>query len=127
VRRYDRWIDEEAGPVVRPYALTGGRTDPVGDTVLDLIAVISASGPAPGPAELAKLSPEHRKLLGLCQAPVTVADAAADLALPLGVVRVLLSDLIQQDKIAVLPRRTAPPQAADLDLLKEVLDGLRSL
>jgi hypothetical protein len=127
VRRCDRWIDEEAGPVVRPYALTGGRTDPVGDTVLDLIAVISASGPAPGPVELAKLSPEHRKLLGLCQAPVTVADAAADLALPLGVVRVLLSDLIQQDKIAVLPRRTAPPQAADLDLLKEVLDGLRSL
>ena len=76
----------------------------------------------------AALSPEHRKLLGLCQAPVTVDDAAADLALPLGVVRVLLSDLIQQDKIAVLPRRTARPEAgADLDLLKEVLDGLRSL
>jgi Protein of unknown function (DUF742) len=130
VRRYDRWIDGEAGPVVRPYALTGGRTDPVGDTVLDLIAVIAASGPTPGPAELAKLSPEHRKLLDLCQAPVTVADAAvaADIALPLGVVRVLLSDLIQQDKIAVLPRRPVRPQAgADLDLLKEVLDGLRSL
>jgi hypothetical protein len=128
VRRYDRWTDGEADPIVRPYAPTGGRTDPVGDTVLDLIAVIAASGPTPGPAELAKLSPEHRKLLGLCQAPVTVADAAADIALPLGVVRVLLSDLIQQDKIAVLPRWPVRPQAgADLDLLKEVLDGLRSL
>jgi hypothetical protein len=103
VRRYDRWTDGEADPIVRPYAPTGGRTDPVGDTVLDLIAVIAASGPTPGPAELAKLSPEHRKLLDLCQAPVTVADAAADIALPLGVVRVLLSDLIQQDK---------PPQSS---------------
>jgi hypothetical protein len=128
VRPYDRWIDGEAGPVVRPYALTGGRTDPVGGTVLDLIAVIAASQASPGPAELAKLSPEHRKLLGLCQEPVTVADVAADIALPLGVVRVLLSDLIQQDKIAVLPRRTARAHTGtDLDLLKEVLDGLRSL
>jgi hypothetical protein len=128
VRRYDRWIDGEAGPVVRPYALTGGRTDPAGNTVLDLIAVIAASGPTPGPAELAKLGPEHRKLLSLCQAPVTVADVAADIALPLGVVRVLLADLIQQDKITVLPRPPARPQTStDLDVLKEVLDGLRAL
>jgi hypothetical protein len=128
MRRYDRWIDGEAGPVVRPYALTGGRTDPAGNTVLDLIAVIAASGPTLGPAELAKLGPEHRKLLGLCQAPVTVADVAADIALPLGVVRVLLADLIQQGKITVLPRRPARPQTStDLDVLKEVLDGLRAL
>jgi hypothetical protein len=128
MRRYDRWIDGEAGPVVRPYALTGGRTDPAGNTVLDLIAVIVASGPTPGPAELAKLSPEHRKLLSLCQAPVTVADAAADVALPLGVVRVLLADLIQQDKISVLPPQPARPHTStDLDVLKEVLDGLRAL
>jgi Protein of unknown function (DUF742) len=128
MRRYDRWIDGEAGPVVRPYALTGGRTDPAGNAVLDLIAVIAASGPTLGPAELAKLGPEHRKLLSLCQAPVTVADVAADIALPLGVVRVLLADLIQQGKITVLPRRPARPQTStDLDVLKEVLDGLRAL
>jgi hypothetical protein len=124
--RYDRWTDREAGPVVRPYALTGGRTDPAGDIVLDLIAVIAASGPVPGPPELAKLTPEHRKLLRLCQTPSTVADAAADMALPLGVVRVLLSDLIQQGMITVLPRPAARQQAST-NLLKEVLDGLRAL
>jgi hypothetical protein len=124
--RYDRWTDHEAGPVVRPYALTGGRTDPAGDMVLDLIAVVAASGPVPGPAELAKLAPEHRKLLGLCRTPVTVADAAADVALPLGVVRVLLADLIQQGMITVLPQQAARQQAST-NLLKEVLDGLRSL
>ena len=64
MRPYDRWIDGEAGPVVRPYALTGGRTDPAGGATLDLIAVIAASCPTLGRAELAKLSPEHRKLLG---------------------------------------------------------------
>jgi hypothetical protein len=124
--QYDRWTDQEAGPVVRPYALTGGRTDPAGDMVLDLMAVIATAGPVPGPAELAKLGPEQRKLLSLCRIPVTVADTAADIDLPLGVVRVLLADLIQQGMMAVLPRQSTRRQART-DLLKEVLDGLRSL
>jgi hypothetical protein len=126
VAEYDRWVDREAGPVVRPYALTGGRTDPSGDAVLDLISVILASGPPPKPAQSPGLGPEHRKLIRMCQEPITVADAAADLALPLGVVRVLLADLIQQDMITVQPRPAVRRQASP-DLLKEVLDGLRSL
>ena len=124
--QYDRWVDREAGRVVRPYALTGGRTDPAGGAVLDLISVVVAAGPAPTGAGRRRLSPEHRKLIGLCQEPMTVADAAADMALPLGVVRVLLADLIQQKLIAVQPRRAVRPQASP-DLLREVLDGLRSL
>jgi predicted ArsR family transcriptional regulator len=62
----------------------------------------------------------------LCQEPVTVADVAADLDLPLGVVRVLLGDLIQAKLISVRPRPTARPQAS-YNLLQEVLDGLRAL
>jgi len=126
VAEYDRWVDREAGRVVRPYALTGGRTDPVGDTVLDLISVIVATGPAPAAPKSRALSPEHRKLISLCQEPMTVADAAADMTLPLGVVRVLLADLVQQKFIAVQPRRAMRAQASP-DLLREVLDGLRSL
>jgi predicted metal-dependent enzyme (double-stranded beta helix superfamily) len=94
--------------------------------VLDLISVIVASGPPPTAAGSRRLSPEHRKLISLCQEPMTVADAAADIALPLGVVRVLLADLIQQKLITVQPRRAVRPQASP-DLLREVLDGLRSL
>lgn len=124
--QYDRWVDREAGRVVRPYALTGGRTDPAGGAVLDLISVVVASGPPPTAAGSRRLGPEHRKLIGLCQEPMTVADAAADIALPLGVVRVLLADLIQQKLITVQPRRAVRPQASP-DLLREVLDGLRSL
>jgi hypothetical protein len=126
VTQFDRWVDREAGRVVRPYALTGGRTDPAGGAVLDLISVVVASGPPPAGAVSRRLSPEHRKLIGLCQEPMTVADAAADMALPLGVVRVLLADLIQQKLITVQPRRAERPQVSQ-DLLREVLDGLRSL
>ena len=124
--QYDRWVDREAGRVVRPYALTGGRTDPAGGAVLDLISVVVAAGPPPTAAASRRLSPEHRKLIGLCQEPMTLADAAADMALPLGVVRVLLADLVQQNLITVQPRRAVRPQASP-DLLREVLNGLRSL
>jgi Protein of unknown function (DUF742) len=126
VAQYDRWVDREAGRVVRPYALTGGRTDPAGGAVLDLISVVVAAGPPPAAAGSRRLSPEHRKLIALCQEPMTVADAAADMALPLGVVRVLLADLLQQKLITLQPRRAARPQASP-DLLREVLNGLRSL
>jgi hypothetical protein len=126
VRQSDRWLDSEAGPVVRPYALTGGRTVPVGDALLDLISIVAASGPAPVSAGALALGPEHRKLLELCQQPVTVADVTADIDLPLGVVRVLLADLIADGLIAVQQRRAPVPQARR-DLLQEVLDGLRSL
>jgi len=121
----DKWVDKNAGPVVRPYALTGGRTQPVSGTVLDLIAVIVASTWDQGLDDLA-LSPEHRRILGLCRAPVTVADVASTLALPVGVIRVLLADLIGDGRVTVLAQRPAGEQPSAA-LLKEVLHGLRAL
>ena len=48
----DRWLDQEAGPVVRPYALIGGRTRPTGDA-LDVIAmIITVRGASFDPADL---------------------------------------------------------------------------
>jgi Protein of unknown function (DUF742) len=120
-----KWVDRDTGPVVRPYALTGGRTEPAGGQVLDLITVVSA-GRLRGPADPLRLSPEHRRILGLCWRPATVADVASDTGLPIGVVRVLLADLIQQGQIRVLPQRPAGEQPST-ELLKEVLHGLRAL
>src|SRR5439155_1891220 len=131
----DTCADREAGPVVRPYAVTGGRTEPVDGEVLDLIAVVVATGKrqrsaaadaAKAASALGTLSPEHRRILALCQRPITVADIAADTTLPLGVVRVLLADLTQQRRISVLPQPAADEQPS-ADLLKEVLHGLRAL
>jgi hypothetical protein len=122
----DKWVDRNAGPVVRPYALTGGRTEPADGEVLDLIAVVVASAPAAAAEDPLRLSPEHRRILGLCRRQATVADVASDMALPVGVVRVLIADLIQQGRITVVPRRRAGEQPST-DLLKEVLHGLRAL
>ena len=42
----DKWRNRELGPVVRPYAVTGGRTAPADGDVLDLLTVvIAAAGP----------------------------------------------------------------------------------
>jgi hypothetical protein len=120
----DRWVDRNAGPVVRPYALTGGRTQPVTGAVLDLIAVVVAAGRADG--DDLSLSPEHHRILGTCGAPTTVADVASAVSLPVGVVRVLLADLIPQGQIKVMAQRqvAAQPRA---DPLEEVLHALRCL
>jgi hypothetical protein len=118
----DRWLDQEAGPVVRPYALTGGRTRPSGET-FDLICLVSASfGLQP---EALDLEPEHEKVLSRCRIPVSVADLASDLDLPLGVIRVLLADL--RDQGLVLIHRPAPARLTDPRILREVADGLRRL
>jgi hypothetical protein len=73
----------------------------------------------------ARLNLEHRRLLGLCSHPVTVVDLASDADLPVGVVRVLLSDLSQWQAV----RLVQAPRGRVIDerLLKDVLDGLQAL
>jgi hypothetical protein len=121
-----KWVDRNAGPVVRPYAVTGGRTEPAEGEVLDLITIIVDAGRGSVDADPIDFSPEHRRIVTLCRRPATVADVASDTALPLGVVRVLLADLIQSGRIKVLPQRPAGQQPST-DLLREVLHGLRAL
>ncbi|MBO0818936.1 MAG: DUF742 domain-containing protein [Actinobacteria bacterium] len=119
----DQWLDEAAGPVVRPYALTRGRTRPTGE-VLDLIALVTAVRGIE--VDTVGLDPEHLALLQMCRLPASVADLAADLDLPLGVVQVLLADLRDRSLIHVHhPAR--PSQMPDPRILKEVADGLRRL
>src|SRR5262245_24917073 len=87
------WLDREAGPVVRPYAMTGGRVRPVSGG-FDLVAFVVAV-PFDGPLPV-HLQPEHRAILGITRDPLSVAEIAAHLDLALGVVRVLLGDLLAE-------------------------------
>ncbi|HEX6525059.1 MAG TPA: DUF742 domain-containing protein [Streptosporangiaceae bacterium] len=119
----ERWLDAEAGPVVRPYALTRGRTRHSGDS-FDLVATVVATNARI--ADLSALGPEHMSVLQLARAPTTVADIASDVDLPLGVVRILLADLRELGLIAI---RTPVSMAERVDkqTLREVLNGLRGL
>ena len=119
----DRWFDRDAGPVVRPYALTKGRTLPSGGESFDLIdVVVATSDQMP---EHFRPGPEHRRLLGLCRRPTPIVDLTSEIDLPLGVVRVLLGDLISEGLVGVLSTQKQP--ATDQRLLRMVLDGLESL
>ncbi len=119
--RDDSWLDGEAGPVVRPYALTHGRTRPVG-AALDVIAMIAAARGMRG--DLTELEPEHLRLLRLCALPTSVADLAAELDLPLGVVQILLGDLRERSLITVR-QPVRPDSLPTVDILRQVVDGLR--
>ena len=119
----DRWFDRDAGPVVRPYALTKGRTLPSGGESFDLIDVVVATSDRM--PEHFRPGPEHRRLLGLCRRPTPIVDLTSEIDLPLGVVRVLLGDLISEGLVGVLSTQKQP--ATDQRLLRMVLDGLESL
>ncbi|GHF37832.1 hypothetical protein GCM10010218_18710 [Streptomyces mashuensis] len=128
-----RWYDDAAGPVVRPYAMTRGRTVSTAEDRLDLIALVVAAEPLtslPGGAHGLtdrSLSPEHLDIADLAlRSPQSVADLATGLDLPVGVVRVLVGDLLAAGYVHV-SRPVPPAELPDEGVLREVIAGLRAL
>jgi hypothetical protein len=118
------WIDEAAGPLVRPYALTAGLRRPeAGDQreELDLITTIVAARPASTLDD--ELGSECSRIMGMCQRPLSVAEVSSQLKLPVGIVRALLSDLLQRGLLYKQSGATSATQ----DVFRAVINGLRSL
>jgi DNA-binding transcriptional ArsR family regulator len=108
--------------VVRPYALVRGRTKPAGER-LDVISMAySLRVSVPDPTDL---EPEHLAMLRRCAVPMSVAELASALDLPLGVVRVLLADLRERELVRI--DRPSQERVTDVQLLREVANGLRRL
>ncbi|MGV9884823.1 DUF742 domain-containing protein [Streptomyces sp. NPDC003006] len=123
-----RWFDDDAGPVVRPYAMTRGRTTSPAQHRLDLIALVMAGTRAAGDPEADQtLSPEHVDIVELCRdTPQSVAELAAELDLPIGVIRVLIGDLVD-DELVHVTRPVPPAELPDESILRDVISGLRAL
>jgi hypothetical protein len=121
--RGDRWLDREAGPVVRPYALTKGRTQPGAGVTFGLIDVVLATGQQL--SQTFRPGPEQRQILRLCQRPTPLVDLASEIDLPVGVMRVLLGDLAGEGMLRILSAPRGP--VTDQRLLRNVLHGLESL
>jgi len=119
----DRWLDREAGPVVRPYAVTKGRTVPSGEQSFGLIDVVLATGERP--SAHFRPGPEHRQILSLCRRPIPIVDLISEIDLPIGVVRVLVGDLAGEGMLRVIFTQSEP--GTEQRLLRMVLDGLESL
>ncbi len=118
----DSWMYEEAGPVSRPYTVTGGRTRPRGTRYFDLVDLIVRSARQ---ADTTAFSPERSRILALCRIPISVAELAAIIGLPLGVVRVLLDDLLHENLIEVMEAPRG--RVTDQSLLRKILEGLQAL
>ncbi|HEX5115290.1 MAG TPA: DUF742 domain-containing protein [Pseudonocardiaceae bacterium] len=118
--RRESWYDDKAGPMVRPYAVTRGRTRS-NRPDLDMITLVIAIHPDNG-----VLDREYAEILRLCQRPLSVAEISAQLDMALAVVKILIGDLIEQGYLLF----RAPPTAVDnpdMDILQAVLDGIRRL
>ncbi|WP_175411057.1 DUF742 domain-containing protein [Streptomyces sp. TRM64462] len=130
---------------VRPYSLTGGRTR-FGHVLLveTFVAALEAGtaggtdtrkeqqaqaqeqAPHAARGGVARLMPETRAIVEVCRRMRTVAEISALLRIPLGVVRVLISDLADQGKLRVYGTGHGTGQP-DRALLERVLSGLRRL
>ena len=108
--------------LVRPYAVTGGRTRP--RTQLEIEAMVAAAHYEA--RDLSVLSPECQAILGFCRDWRSVAEISAVLRMPLGVARILIADMAVEGLVRIHQLDHAQGRP-DLNLLERVLSGLRKL
>ncbi|TCP47913.1 uncharacterized protein DUF742 [Tamaricihabitans halophyticus] len=117
--------DEPDAPaaIVRPYAWTGGRTK--ASYALELETLVSCAERAL--VDESQLQVEHRSMVDICRQPRSVAEVAALLGVPLGVARVLVSDVADLGLVNVHQTVSDDGAEARLTLMERVLSGLRRL
>lgn len=119
----DSWFDDDAGPLVRPYAITRGRTIGAGHDLDMLTIVVRARGAPP----LRRTEPEYLDIVQLCTEPQTVAEVAAALKLPLAVTKILVGDLIGDSHLIFRTPVQMESGPGDFNILRAVLDGIRKI
>ncbi len=107
---------------VRAYAMTGGRAHVTG--VLEFETMLQAT--AGGREALTALKFERAEVLRLCQAePSSVAELAALIRIPIGVVRVVAADLVSEGLLESF--QPSENVADDVLLITRLIAGVRSL
>jgi hypothetical protein len=115
-----RHVDDQDGAddlVIRPFLLTGGRTRPVREG----LAIETLIQARPG-AMSSSLRFEARQIVELCQQATSMAEVAAGLRVPLGVARVLVSDLVADGSVTVVQR-----EELSVQLIERIRDRVRAL
>jgi hypothetical protein len=116
----DTEVDETSA--VRPYAVTGGRTRSSSDLPIEAL-VQSLRAPAPG------MTNETVKILDLTATEfLSIAELSAHVKLPVGIVRVIVSDLADEGKVRIHGIANGQSGlATSLSVLESVLNGISSL
>lgn len=115
--------DRQDDRVVPVYAVTGGRTRSTGRD-LPLESLVSATDQATRGADL---PPEHQMIIDLAAGPMSLAEIGAHLQVPIGVARVLVTDLADSGHLVVhAPHPTAADGGPSAEVLSRLLEGLRA-
>jgi hypothetical protein len=109
--------DEADDLVIRPFLLTGGRTRPAQEG-LRVESLIQARPDA----LRSNLRFEHRQIVELCQRAISLAELAAAVHVPLGVARVLVSDLVADGTVALVQR-----EELSVQMIERIRDRVRAL
>lgn len=121
--------DEPTGALVRPYAVTRGRTRPRLEIALEALVETTVRGRTAGGRDGGGHGREQQYIAALCDGRLqSLAEIAARMQLPLGVARVLIADMAAEGLVAVYePTSFEDNDAVGTELLERVLSGLRRL
>jgi hypothetical protein len=122
--------DEPTGALVRPYAVTRGRTRPKLDIALEALLETTVRGRTALHSESdSSQGREEQYIAALCDGRLqSLAEVAARMQIPLGVARVLIADMAADGMVAVYePTSFESNDAVGTELLERVLSGLRRL
>jgi hypothetical protein len=115
--------EDPRGALVRPYAVTRGRTEPLRDIAIEAVLLTTPRGQQ----EARFAGRDKQAIASLCDGRAqSLAEIAAHTRLPLGVSRVLVADMVADGLLAL----HSAAQAQDDDrmhILERVLSGLRRL
>lgn len=116
--------EDPRGALVRPYAVTRGRTEPRQDIAIE--AVLTASAAAVDESRFA--GHDKYRIAMMCGSRAqSLAEIAAHARLPLGIARVLAADMVAEGLLTL--HSAAPTEVYEerMELLERVLSGLRRL
>jgi hypothetical protein len=122
-------MEEPTGALVRPYAVTGGRTRPRMDIAIEALVETTQRGRTAGQRDGVAHGRELQHIVTLCDGRLqSLAEISARMRLPLGVARVLVADMAADGLVAVYePTSIDGNDAVGTELLERVLSGLRKL
>jgi hypothetical protein len=95
--------DDPRGELVRPYAVTRGRTEPTRDIAIEAILVTTARGAQ------------------------SLAEISSHLRVPIGVARVLVADMASEGLLAVYQQSDDESQGERIEMLERILGALQRL
>lgn len=116
--------DDPRGALVRPYAVTRGRTEPLRDIAIESVLITTYAGIQ----EARFAGHDKQRIAMICDGrPLSLAEIAAYTRLPLGVARVLVADMVADGLLALHGATLSEVYEERMELLERVLSGLRRL